>query len=63
MRITLNGEPQDTTAETVTELLGDRGARGCAVAVNGRVVARSDHATTRLTDGDAVEIVTAVQGG
>jgi sulfur carrier protein len=37
--------------------------RGIAVAVNGQVVPRSQHATTELTDGAKVEIVTAVQGG
>ena len=37
--------------------------RGIAVAVNGQVIPRSQHANTELTDGDRVEIVTAVQGG
>jgi sulfur carrier protein len=37
--------------------------RGIAVAVNGQVIPRSQHATTELTDGARVEIVTAVQGG
>ena len=37
--------------------------RGIAVAVNGQVIPRSQHASTELTDGARVEIVTAVQGG
>jgi sulfur carrier protein len=37
--------------------------RGIAVAVNGQVIPRSQHANTELTDGARVEIVTAVQGG
>ena len=37
--------------------------RGVAVAVNGQVIPRSQHANTELTDGARVEIVTAVQGG
>ena len=37
--------------------------RGTAVAVNGQVIPRSQHATTELTEGATVEIVTAVQGG
>jgi sulfur carrier protein len=37
--------------------------RGVAVAVNGQVIPRSQHATTELTEGARVEIVTAVQGG
>jgi sulfur carrier protein len=43
---------------------GDAGApRGMAVAVNGQVIPRSQHATTELEEGATVEIVTAVQGG
>ena len=37
--------------------------RGIAVAVNGKVIPRSQHASTELSDGARVEIVTAVQGG
>lgn len=37
--------------------------RGVAVAVNGTVVPRSQHADTELAAGSRVEIVTAVQGG
>jgi sulfur carrier protein len=37
--------------------------RGIAVAVNGQVIPRSQHANTELTEGARVEIVTAVQGG
>jgi sulfur carrier protein len=36
---------------------------GVAAAVNGDVVRRSAWETTRLADGDQVEVVTAVQGG
>jgi len=46
--------------------LGAAGAttpRGTAVAVNGQVIPRSQHANTELTEGATVEIVTAVQGG
>ena len=63
MKITLNGEPTELAAPTsVAELLG-ADPRGRAVAVNGSVVPRDRHVTTELTDGDEVEIVTAVQGG
>jgi sulfur carrier protein len=34
-----------------------------AVAVDGEVIPRSQHATIELTEGARVEIVTAVQGG
>ncbi len=42
---------------------GDGGALGVAVAVDGTVVPRSQWATTPLSAGQTVEIVTAVQGG
>ena len=42
---------------------GASARRGVAVAVNGQVIPRSQHANTELTDGAKVEIVTAVQGG
>ena len=63
MLITVNGDPATVAAGgTVADVLpGD--ARGLAVAVNGVVVRRTDHVTTPLAEGDAVEIVTAVQGG
>lgn len=37
--------------------------RFLAVELNRRVVPRADHATTPLSDGDRVEIVTLVGGG
>ncbi len=36
---------------------------GIAVAVNSEVVPRSQWAVTVLRDGDAVEVITAMQGG
>jgi sulfur carrier protein len=51
-----------SVADLVTELGGGR-ARGVAVAVNGDVVPRSAWIVTALHDGDAVEVLTAVQGG
>jgi sulfur carrier protein len=62
MRITLNGEPADTTAPTVAALVGSLPI-GRAVAVNGEVVPRAEHPQRRLVDGDAVEVVEAVAGG
>lgn len=63
MRVIVNGEARELAGRpTVADLLPD-GQRGMAVAVNGTVVPRAAHAGTRLVDGDAVEIVAAVQGG
>lgn len=67
-RITLNGQqhqvagagPGPSVADVVPLTGRDTGV---AVAVNGTVVPRSAWGTTALRDGDAVEVVTAVQGG
>ena len=68
MTLTVNGEsrevaPAETVAGIVAGLAGSGEARGVAVAVNGDVVPRSAWVTTVLRDGDAVEVLTAVQGG
>lgn len=67
MELTLNGSPRTydaplTVADLVADVLGGE-TRGSAVARNGEVVPRALHASVVLTDGDTVEIVTAVQGG
>ena len=60
-----NGPPTDTSATTITELLDEQNiaADGTAVAVSEQVVPRSQWESTSLTEGAAVEILTAVQGG
>lgn len=64
MNIKLNGESRQVPAgTTVAEVVADLPQRGTAVAVNGQVVPRADHAESVLAEGDIVEIVTAVQGG
>ena len=78
IEITVNGTARALTAsETVRELVGahigraitaegtaaDGGRLGVAVARNSVVVPRSRWAATALAAGDAVEIVTAAQGG
>jgi sulfur carrier protein len=63
--IVINGESRDlpdgSTVADAVSLLG--AAAGVAVAVNDDVISRSLWAATRLAGGDAVEILTAVQGG
>ena len=65
--ILVNGEPKRLAAATLAELLRDLGQDpsrgGIAVALNGEVIPRGRWAETGLADGDAVEIVGAVQGG
>jgi sulfur carrier protein len=66
MTVTVNGDPRElapgtTLADLVTQLVPS--AKGIAAAVNGEVVPRRAWPDTRLADGTAVEVVTAVQGG
>lgn len=63
MRVFVNGEPRPVAAGTVVADLLPAGSRGIAVAVDGTVVPRGEHASRELAEGDRVEIVTAVQGG
>lgn len=64
--VAVNGErrelPADATVEDVVHLLLPS-PRGCAVALNGEVVVRTAWATTRLSDGDACEVLTLAPGG
>jgi sulfur carrier protein len=66
IQVKLNGEPRELPdgvrlAQAVAELTAASG--GVAAAVNGGVVPRGSWDTTPLSDGDQVEVVTAVQGG
>jgi sulfur carrier protein len=64
--ITVNGErrqvPEGTTLADLVRSLG-ADPTGCAVAANGEVVPRSDWSDRAVGVGDAVEVLTAVQGG
>jgi sulfur carrier protein len=68
MIIHVNGQPREVAQPVrLPDVLdlpdGAAVPRGIAVAVNGQVIPRSQHASTELTEGARVEIVTAVQGG
>ena len=66
MQITVNGQKQDVQAgATVADLVValELAGRRIAVEHNGEIVPKSAHGTTRLDDGDSVEIVVAVGGG
>ena len=68
MIIHVNGQareiaPRARLSDVLDLPAGASTRRGIAVAVNGQVIPRSQHANTELTDGARVEIVTAVQGG
>jgi sulfur carrier protein len=68
MKVILNGEAREladgaTVADLVqvSDLAADR--RGIAVAVDQEVVPRSAWDATELSEGQAVELLTAIQGG
>jgi sulfur carrier protein len=68
MIIHVNGQPRDVAPPVrLSEVLdlpeSSNTRRGIAVAVNGQVIPRSQYASTELSEGAKVEIVTAVQGG
>lgn len=66
MRIQLNGEPFELPDDqSVSDLLVrlDLTGRRVAVELNLDIVPRSQHATTRLAEGDRVEVVHAIGGG
>jgi sulfur carrier protein len=66
MKVTINGTARELAAAAS---LGDAvrlvtaSASGVAAAVNGEVVRRACWDTTRVSEGDLVEVITAVQGG
>lgn len=65
-RISVNGTPRELPGSAaLSDVVAGLTAAtsGVAVAVNGEVVPRSTWAETVVRDGDAVEVVTAVQGG
>jgi sulfur carrier protein len=66
VRLNVNGEarnvPGPANLADLVSTLTDR-TTGIAVAVNGDVVPRTQWTEQALADGDAIEILTAVQGG
>ena len=68
VQVTINGKRQDvdgdaTVATVVRSLPGTPDGRGVAVAVSGEVIPKSAWSSTRLREGDSLEVVVAVQGG
>lgn len=66
MQLTVNGTgtelAEGTTVATLVAARADQDHR-VAVAVNSEVVSRSAWTNTVLSDGDHVEVLTAVAGG
>jgi len=68
MVLTINGEKRtidnvDTLEELIQVLGFSTDTRGIAVAVNDTVVPRVEWGSTRIQEGDTVEVIHAVQGG
>jgi sulfur carrier protein len=65
MRVTVNGEPREITAQSIAALLGELDYEGThfAIAVNFDVLPKSRWAETPLRAGDEIEIITPRQGG
>ena len=68
MRIELNGAahelPERATLDAAVRASGaGEGARGVAVALDGEVVPRGEWERTPLREGQAVEVLAAIQGG
>ncbi len=65
MRIFLNDDARDVDAATLAAALESLGfgGRKIATAVNGRFVAAAARPSTRLSDGDRIEVVAPMQGG
>jgi sulfur carrier protein len=65
--IFVNGEPRERAGATIAELLSELGveerARGVAVALDGEVVPRAEWGERRVTEGQRVEALSAMQGG
>ncbi|HEX8806257.1 MAG TPA: sulfur carrier protein ThiS [Candidatus Aquilonibacter sp.] len=66
MKATINGEERELPeGMTVAALLEQLGVvrNGIAVAKNDRVIRRAEYESSKIVDGDAIEIIKAVAGG
>jgi sulfur carrier protein len=65
MRIYVNGDQHDVESGTLAVTLDalGYGGRKIATAVNGRFVAAAVRPTTKLAEGDKIEVVAPMQGG
>lgn len=65
MKLTINGETRDINAQTVAEVLVAEGLAEArvATALNGQFVPVTARDASRLSEGDALEIVAPMQGG
>jgi sulfur carrier protein len=67
MKVTINGDERELSAGTnveqvVTELAGAR-RTGIAISLNGEVVPKSRWSHVAVSDGDRLEVLSAIGGG
>jgi sulfur carrier protein len=66
MKVFINDKPQDTSAQTVAELVKELGLHeqsAIAIAIGEQVIPRSSWATFALTENVTLLIIRAAQGG
>ena len=67
IQISLNGKSISTEMRTLVDILTTSNISpeqpGIAVALNDAVVRRSEWNTTQISNGDRIEVITAMQGG
>lgn len=65
MDLIINGQPQQSDAKTVADLLDQLGLgkQPVAVEINRQVVPKREHTARTLHQGDVIEMVTLVGGG
>ena len=64
IHVEVSGKPRTfDDGATLAAVVGDLPRRGVAIARNGEVVPRDSWDTTRLQEGDILEVVRPIQGG
>ncbi len=65
MNIIVNNQPQSVSAQNITSLTEELSleTKGVAIALNNKVIPRSEWGVTPIVDGDKIIVVSAVFGG
>lgn len=65
MKLIINGERHDASAETLASLLNELNYHGgwLATARNGDMIPAAERAKCRLMEGDHIEILSPMKGG
>ena len=63
MKVNINNKETETAAKSVAGLAEELPAKGVAVAIGNKLVARTDWSTTPVEEGDNIVIIKAFCGG